>query len=127
MSNPELFDLATRWAKAERPHLLQMGEEMRHDLAAFAEHAITSLKSFEGQGWISVDERLPDLKDVGNEWSYSEDVLTLSWVIEQDGSTYCKVAQCQKDPQGRSRWLGCKPFAWMPLPSAPALTKSANP
>ena len=56
MSNPELFDLATRWAKAERPHLLQMGEEMRHDLAAFAEHALTALKSLEGR--ITVDEAM---------------------------------------------------------------------
>jgi len=66
--------------------------------------------------WIPVSERLPELKDVGNEWSYSEEVITLSWVIEQDGTTYCKVAQCQKDPQGRIRWIGCKPFAWMPIP-----------
>ena len=95
--------------------------EFGGDAKVMAEEAADELNAAFAAGqnllWTLVSEELPELKPAGNEWFYSEDVIVLCHVREEEGTTLCSVTKCRKDPQGRVSWLGAKPFAWMPVPS----------
>ncbi|HRA18571.1 MAG TPA: DUF551 domain-containing protein [Flavobacteriales bacterium] len=80
--------------------------------------ALTSLKSLEGQGWISVDERLP----IKEKWVIviADGAMNCAWYDEQRG--------WHNGFNERPRNIRIEDIThWQPLPSAPALTKSANP
>lgn len=91
--------------------------------------ALASLKSLEGQGWVSVDERLPELHQVValvhvDKW----------WATGRDEGVNCydvgylnEFGQKYWSIRGERASMISAYSHWMPLPSAPALTKSANP
>lgn len=100
-----------------KPHCMMIHPD-GHRCDCGYDAALTSLKSLEGQGWISVDERLP----IKEKWVIviADGAMNCAWYDEQRG--------WHNGFNERPRNIRIEDIThWQPLPSAPALTKSANP
>jgi len=70
--------------------------------------------------WISVNDRLPEMRDAEGAFRYSDPVLV--YVIQRGGSRKVKIGRLQHWLPGEPRWFGVHtmvPTHWCPIPDLP--------
>ena len=98
--------------------LSQAADTIEELSAKVARQNMERSSQYYGGGWISVEERLPEITEIGYGGTerYSEDVLvTLLWY---DGDVTTDTSWYNKDGTWGSDSDNCKVIAWQPLPPA---------